>query len=597
MISKYVFSEKLIKKDLLEIEELSQKIKRLKFNKKDFKKKINLLISSDYTTNYFTNILKLFLINKKVYPKIHETEYGSLKFLTKDLNNDFWKNKSDFFLLIPSSRNFSFFPKIGDSKNLIIKKANLEANNWLKVWSRIDKNIIQTTFDPPFIPTLGNEDAVSFGGKLHFVRLVNSILVEKKPAHVNLIDIENIVFKNLNTSWQDNRLYFLTKQPYNMETILPLASSFCGKILGKLGLSKKVIVLDLDNTLWGGIVGDEGISGINLDVNNPDGEAFLEFQKYIKTLSENGLILCISSKNNESIVREVFKKHNQMILKLKDFTIIKANYEDKAKNIKEISKILNLGLDSFVFIDDSKLECELVKKKLPEVFVINLDVSEPANYVKEVEIHNLFYFNNLTSADLNRAKSYKKLEKFNKIKFNSSNVDNFLKSLKPVIYLQKLSQSNITRVSQLLAKTNQFKFNKNIFSEKELEKLKKNVIVVSFKDNIQNYGIIGVLIIENKNNNLSIEIRNWVLSCRVFSRRIENYILNILIKKIKKLNYKSLSFAFEFTEKNNYLQLFLKKSNIMLNKNKKKYLVKITSIKNIKNNYIKLEKAKNSFNF
>lgn len=481
--------------------------------------------------------------------------------------------------MIPSSKNFEYFPKFGDSKKLIKKKAILEAKKWLNLWSKIDKNVVQTTFDPPIVPAMGNEDSVSYGGKLHFIRLVNSLLIERLPSHVSLIDIESLVTSNQGSSWSDTRLFFLTKQPFSMETIVPLVNSISGKIMGKLGLSKKVIVLDLDNTLWGGIAGDDGIEGINLDINSPDGEAFLEFQKYLKSLSDNGIILCISSKNDEKIVKKIFNNHKKIVLKLKDFTIIKANFDDKVKNIKEISKTLNLSLDSFIFIDDSKIECSLVKKKLPEVFVINLDSSEPYNYIKEVESHNLFYFKDLTSADLNRKNSYKKIENLNKIKLSSSNLESFLKGLNPIIKLDKINNLNIVRVAQLLAKTNQFKFNNNLYSEKELKKIKENVIVVSFRDNTQDYGIIGVLIIKDQKSILSIEIKNWVISCRVFSRRIENYILDYLLKKLQKIKYKFINFTFVFSEKNKYLQSFLREINIKLSSRKKNILLQLTKSK------------------
>ena len=587
MSQKDIFNKEIIKHDISTIQELSQKFKNFKLKQKNLNKNITISISSDYTTNYFTDVLRLFLINKKIQPKIIESEYGSLKFHTKDLDSSFWKKKSDFFILMPSSKNFSYFPKISDNKKTIQAKAKLEAKIWLRIWSKIDKNIIQTTFDPPFISGLSNEDPVSYGGHLHFVRLVNSLLIEKLPPHVNLVDVENLIYKNKDSSWLDSRLFFLAKQPFNMETIAPLATLVCGKILGKLGLAKKVIVLDLDNTLWGGIAGDDGI---NLDINSPIGEAFLEFQRYLKNLSNNGIILCICSKNDPKVVKEIFKNHSQIILKLKDFTVIKVNYEDKAKNIKEISKTLNLGLDSFVFIDDSKVECALVQKKLPQVFVINLDPNEPSDYINQVELYNLFYFRNLTLADLNRAKSYKKIKNLDKIKSNSSNLEKFLKELKPTINLSKINKSNISRASQLLEKTNQFKFNNNIFSIKELEKLKDNIIVISFKDSIQNYGIIGVLVLEYKKENLTIEIKNWVLSCRIFSRRLENYILEYIVKLAKKIKYDKINFVLNLTKKNKYLQIFLRRSNITIKKNKEKYSIKISNIKNREKNYIRLEK-------
>ena len=196
----------------------------------------------------------------------------------------------------------------------------------------------------------------------------------------------------------------------------------------------------------------------------------------------------------------------------------------------------------------------------------------------------------MTLADSNRAKSYKKIKNLNKIKSNSSNLEKFLKELKPTINLSKINKSNISRASQLLEKTNQFKFNNNIFSIKELEKLKDNIIVISFKDSIQNYGIIGVLVLEYKKENLTIEIKNWVLSCRIFSRRLENYILEYIVKLAKKIKYDKINFVLNLTKKNKYLQIFLKRSNITIKKNKEKYSIKISNIKNREKNYIRLEK-------
>ena len=581
-----IYDTRLVNYEISKLQEISNKYSNFKINKIDLKKKIKFSISSDYTTNYLAEILRLFLINKKIQPDITQSEFGSLRYNIRNLNGKFWNKKNDFFILIPSSENFSYLPKINDSKKIIDKKDIQESQVWLNVWSKTDKNIIQTTFDPPLNPGLGSEDAVRYGGHLHFVRLVNSILIEKLPSHVNLVDIENLIFKNKETSWQDSRLFHLAKQPFNMETIPSLAKSICGKILGTLGMAKKAIVLDLDNTLWGGIIGDDGIDGIKLDNNSAEGEAYLNFQKYLKKLSLNGVILCVCSKNDQKIAKEVFQKHKQTILKLEDFTVFKANYEDKAKNIKEISKTLNLGLDSFVFIDDSKIECSIVKKILPEVCVINIDSAEPSEYIKNVESHNLFYFKSLTKEDTSRIESYKKIKKYNEIKTSTNDLEKFLKELKPKISLEKINKSNVVRSAQLLAKTNQFKFNSKIYSEKELIKIKNRTIIISFKDNMQNYGIIGVLVFNIKKKDRILEIENWVMSCRVFSRRIENYIMDYLIKITKKKKYNKINFKFDKTKKNIYLQEFFKKLKIKIKKDKKYYSNKVTEIKNYERNYI-----------
>ena len=182
----------------------------------------------------------------------------------------------------------------------------------------------------------------------------------------------------------------------NNYTVIEMVTFLAMVVLGGLG------------HIWGGIIGDDGIEGIELGDETPEGEAFVRFQKYLKKLSKNGLILCVCSKNDEKIAKEVFKKHKSMVLKLDDVSIFVANYNDKATNIKKISKTLNLGLDSFIFIDDSKIECSIVKKELPDVSVVNVS-NDPSEFIKIIERLNLFNFRNVTDEDINRVQSYKKI--------------------------------------------------------------------------------------------------------------------------------------------------------------------------------------------
>ncbi len=582
-----IFNSELINFNISKLQKLSHISSHFKIDKLDLRKKIHISVSSDYTSDYWCQILKLFLLNKKIQPEIFQSEFGSLKFNVRNLKSTIWKQKPDFFILIPSSENLSFRPNINDDRKIIKIKASQDAQLWLNLWSKIDKKIVQTTFDPPFYPGLSNEDGIRYGGYLHYIRLVNSILIENLPSHVNLIDIENLLLRNSEANWQDNRMYSLTKQPFSMSTIPSLAKSISNNIIHSLGISKKVIVIDLDNTIWGGIIGDDGIKGIVLGDETPDGESFVRFQKYLKKLSENGLILCVCSKNDEKIAKEVFRKHKSMVLKLDDISIFVANYNDKASNIKKISKTLNLGLESFVFIDDSKIECSIVKKELPEVSVVNVS-DDPSEFIKMIESFNLFNFRNVTTEDINRVHSYKKISELNLKKSSSSNLEKFLKELKPTISIEKVSNTNVTRGSQLIAKTNQFKFNSKTYSEKELINLKKQVLLINFKDSIQNYGIISSLVFNiDKKKNL-LEIKNWVMSCRVFSRRIENFIFNYLMDRAKKNNCNTLCFNFEITKKNTYVQNFLRDLGFKIIKNIGRYSIDVNDVKHSKKDYIKL---------
>jgi FkbH-like protein len=293
----------------------------------------------------------------------------------------------------------------------------------------------------------------------------------------------------------------------------------------------------------------------------------------------------VCSKNDHKIAQEPFIKHTDMTLKLDDITVFIANFNDKPSNIRKISEIINLGLDSFVFIDDSPVECELVKKELPEVLVINL-TDDPSEFIKKIELISPFYFKNITEEDINRNISYKKISIIKNQRLESTNLEKFLKELKPEIFFEKLDKKNIERSSQLIAKTNQFKFNSNLYSSTELLEIKnKMVSIIRFKDKIQNYGIISVLIFRIDNKSKTLNIENWVMSCRVFSRQIEHYVLNYLVQKAIENQCNMIGFKFEKTKKNLYLQTFLQEIGVKLNKNEGFYHIKLNNITNKIKNY------------
>ena len=575
----------LFKFDLLEIQNLSLKFQKISKKQFNFKRKVNLSISSDYTSTYLKELLPLFLANHNIDCKISEREFGSLNFLSHDLSNPFWKNKSDTYLLMPSSKNLKYLPNFNDSIEVIKKKAKYDAKHWITLWTNTKKNIIQTTFDPINISNFGKLDGIKFGGYLHYIRLVNSILIEHLPPHVDLVDIENLIIKNENLKWNDNKIYNLTKQPYSMNTLPFLAKDISSHISGALGLSKKVVVLDLDNTLWGGVVGDDGFNGIVLGTETPEGQSFSNFQTYLKSLMKKGIILCVCSKNDPKIAKEVFLKNKHMNLKLEDITLFVANYENKAENIKNISKTLNLNLDSFIFLDDSRIECELVKKKLPTVMVVNMN-DDPSEFIEKIESISPFYFKNITTEDINRIKSYKNINLLNEEKSKSKNINDFLKNLKPKILLEKINVNNCNRSLQLLGKTNQFRLNSKIFSLKNLLSKKNNSMIISFEDKFQNYGIIGVIVYNLDNEVKTLNIENWVMSCRVFSRRIENFMMDYLVNKLKGGKYKSIAFRFDITDKNLYLQNFINEIGIKLKKKDTNYLINTSKIVNNKKSYI-----------
>ena len=436
---------------------------------------------------------------------------------------------------------------------------------------------------------LGNLDSSKPGGYSHYIKMVNSILQENAPKNVNLIDLEILQNKNKNFSLYDNKMFYLSKQPYSMDAVPYISNLISSVVAGIIGMGKKVLIADLDNTLWGGVIGDDGINNIKIGDSSAEGESYSNFQKYLKSLAQKGIILCVCSKNDFKIANEVFIKNSNMELSEKDITMFVANYKDKASNIKNISKTLNLSLDSFIFVDDSQIECELVKQKLPEVMVINLSNQDPSDFIDILENTYPFYFKKITKEDLDRSESYKQIALLDTKSKSSSNLDQFLKNLQPKILIKKVDNNNVERSVQLIAKTNQFKLNSKLLSSKQLLSKKLNSLSIAFEDKFHNYGIISSLVYKISRIDRSIYIENWVMSCRVFSRRIEDFIINYLITIAKKNNLSNISFDFELTKKNIYLQKFFVDISLKVNENKK-YLINLKKFKTNKKNYIKINK-------
>ena len=565
-----IYDKNLFSYDYQEI--LSVNIKKL--NKSRHVTKINL--SSSYTSNYLIEFLKIFLANKDIDLKINNQVYGDLIFNINDNKSKFWSEKCDFYLLLPDSSILDL--SVRDlSKSQIDKKIITDGKKFINIWKKIKKPLIQSLFNQAPFPNLGLNDSVNLKGANNYINLLIQYLIKNAPTNVTLIDLEFISKKYNITSSFNYRLDSLIKQPLSMEFMKYLANEISSHINGILGKSKKVIVVDLDNTIWGGVVGDVGWKNIKLGGDTVEGQSFVLFQRYLKSLVDNGILLCVASKNDEKIAKEVFKKNKNMELKLSDVILFKANYLDKATNIKSISHQLNLNLNSFVFIDDNKVECELVEKTYKEVTVINMS-GDPHEFVQLLNQKSLFYFSSITNEDKSRLKSYKVIGKIQENLKKVKNIDSFLKSLKPQMSLRNIDKNNIERVLQLFSKTNQFKLNKNIFNRRFLLDNSKKFKVLNFRDKFQNYGIMSALAFDFNKKKRQLEILNWVLSCRVFSRKIEFYLLKELYKLAKNNNLDKISFDFINSGRNQYLVNFLSNFGLELNKNGN-YKIKINDLK------------------
>ena len=385
---------------------------------------------------------------------------------------------------------------------------------------------------------------------------LNQFLLNKiKENNFYLLDMETLVYKWGVNQYRDKSKFLYGRIPFTLDfsnyffaMVVNLISIASGKI-------KKLLILDLDNTLWGGILGDDGPEGVILGNDSPIGRAFLDFQRSILNLKKRGVLLAICSKNDLKNVKNIFKKNENLILKFEDFVSIKANWNNKAQNIKEISQELNIGTDSFVFFDDNPVERNLVRQHFPEISIPELN-DDPSEY-STILLEN-YYFDvvNYSKEDLSRSKTYLKNLKREQLKENYSNIDDYLRSLKMCCEVNQFKHKNFDRIVQLFQRSNQFNFTTIRYSLNDIKKIVKNknkiTFQFSFKDKFSNYGIISLIVCSKIKDSLVID--NWVMSCRVLNRTLENFILNKITKFCHKNKIRIIQSKFIQTEKNHLVK-------------------------------------------
>ena len=353
------------------------------------------------------------------------------------------------------------------------------------------------------------------------------------------------------------KMHYMASMEFS-ESFLPyLVKEYVSYLKAFKGMTKKCIVLDLDNTLWGGIIGEDGMEGIKLDNAFP-GNQFVDFQKSLLRLHERGIILAVNSKNNFDDAIEVIRKHPSMLLKEEHFASIKINWKAKVENIINISEEIGIGLDSMVFFDDNAVERHLVKKALPEVLVVDLPKS-PSLYNKTLENLNVFDLLSLTDEDKKRGQMYA-ARKERKTLEKSVDLETYLKNLEISIKVKQIDDFSLPRITNLVMKTNQFNLTTKRYSKAEIQQMKEdseiNIYYLQVKDRFGDEGIVGVLILNKKEKPWLID--SLLLSCRVIGRKIEDAFLYKILEDAKSSNIDSLKAVYIRSKKNDLVSNFYK---------------------------------------
>jgi FkbH-like protein len=418
--------------------------------------------------------------------------------------------------------------------------------------------------------------------KLFFQKLNSSLLdLSHKISSCYVIDYEQIFLGIGTNNSIDTKLLYLARIPFNIKAQIAFGKIISNSVKASLVPPAKCLVLDLDDTLWGGIIGEDGIGGIRLGNDYP-GNIFKDFQRYILGLRDQGVLLSIASKNNYSDVMEVFEKHTDCLLKKDDFSSIQIHWENKAVSISKISEDLNIGLNSIVFFDDNAVEREWIRKQLPDVRVIEVP-KNPMDYVKSINQSSYFDRLTVTNEDRTRAEIYNQDKKRNDSMRNSISVDDFLKDLEMKVKIGYLNDITITRIVQLINKTNQFNLTTKRYSSEDLNKLIKGggkIFWLSAMDKYGDNGIVGVAILVKVEKKAWL-IENILLSCRVIGRKLETVFLDEIIQILKSNNIEVVYGEYKPTIKNKIVSDFYNLHNFQLT-DKKNNLWKF----DIKENYI-----------
>lgn len=437
------------------------------------------------------------------------------------------------------------------------KRIEDEIMFWSQCWSLVQQlsaRLIQISYDWITPGPMGYSLGLTEQGVVSTIRTLNQRLREELPAGAYFIDLEQISGQRGRTQFYDTRRYFWTKQPFSEEGVAHLAEHCFAGARTLLHGPKKVLVLDLDNTLWGGVVGEVGPQGIEL-AGSVNGEAHLAVQSYAKQLMDRGILLAVCSKNNLADAQEPFKKNTDMILQLEDFAAFEASWDPKAVGLKKIAQTLRLGLDSFVFLDDNPAEREHIRQALPEVEVVDL-TNDPSEYVSFLENGLWFEAINLTKEDQKRSQQYRIEAERRALLDDIGSLDQYLESLAMEAEVKPLDDQDMSRVLQMIVKTNQFNLTTRRHNHEVLTALwaSKDGIALTLRmnDRFGEYGlvsfILGVPLADEANKVINID--TWLMSCRVIGRTVEHFLFNHFLNQAKALGYHKIVGEYLPTKKN-----------------------------------------------
>ena len=521
---------------------------------------IKIALIGDTATQFLATAIRGTGVERGYQIDLFEAEYNQVERQFLDPSSELYQSDADYIVLFQSTH------KLGEKHSLLsADQQETLAEERLAFIASIcenpalaDKKIICLDY-PEIEDTVFGSYATKVSSSLTYqVRKLNMGLMDLSQQYANLFicDIAGLQNKlGRNIMFAPN-VYVSTEMVLSIDALPYVAGRLMDIVCAIKGQFKKCLILDLDNTVWGGVIGDDGIEGIQLGHGLGIGKAFTEFQMWVKKLKQRGIIICVASKNNEETAKEPFEKHPDMVLKLEDIAVFQANWETKVDNIRTIQRILNIGFDSMVFLDDNPFERNIVRENIPGITVPELP-EDPGEYLEYLYSLNLFETASYSQADKDRTKQYQVEAKRVSLQKTFSNEADFLKSLDMVSVVSGFNAFNTPRVAQLSQRSNQFNLRTVRYTEADIEAYGKDpdVIDLSFtlEDKFGDNGLIAVIIMKPQDAE-TLFVDTWFMSCRVLKRGMENFTLNTMVEAARQKGYKRIIGEYLPTPKNKMVE-------------------------------------------
>lgn len=525
------------------------------------RQRFRLALLSDSSTQHLVPLLKALFARAGVAVDIYESPYDAIRQETLDPSSGLYAFKPDAVAILNDARALreAFFRAETSSEQFAEKTADSMVAVWQALADRCPAAIVQATMAVPYDRLFGQFDEKAGLSLPSAVRRINGRLIDaaRGRGSVLLCDVEAIASYAGLKRWFDEKLWVLCKAPCAFDCLPHLAQGLLDAVGPLLGRVTKCVVVDLDNTLWGGTIGDDGLEGIRLG-HSEDGEAFAALQRFLVGLKRRGILLAVCSRNERETALSVFRQHPEMSLKEEDIAVFVANWQSKAENLKTIRETLDIGFDSMVFVDDDPFERNLIRASLPEVVVPELP-ADPSDYVKVLCESGLCEAASFSREDRDRTGMYaaQALRRSRQTAFTTA--EEYLRSLNMRIALARFDAFHLPRIAQLISRSNQFNLTTKRYTEGDCERFMRDEagcfpFYVTMKDDLGDSGLIAAAILLVGRGEIEIDL--WLMSCRVLMRGVEEYMMNSVFAFARRGCFRRVIGRYRPTAKNEMVREF-----------------------------------------